>query len=390
MINLLYASTTELDDVDLAIKEIHDGLQKSGTILKYAAGIITCHAEFVHYGITERLCKSLPFNIVGTTTNASSLPGQIDTIQLSLSVLTSDTVQMIAVATGELTVENSDEQLKNAYNEAISKLTGNIKPKMMITFGPLMTVLSGEDLVDKLTVITDGLPIYGSISLDHNDDYHQAQTIYNGTPSFTKLNFLLLAGDFDFKFKCASISPACIILTNAIITKSNGSILMEVNDMKVKEYFRTLGLITANDTLEGSNIIPFVLDYKDGTEPVVRAIFMLDENEHAVCGGNMPVGSSLSIGSLNRDDVLSTTKNLVQQIIAEDNPSCIYLFSCIARNFALGVDMLAEMNMVDPLMKNVPYHFSYAGGEICPVYNSALKKWINRFHNDTISICIFR
>jgi hypothetical protein len=389
MINLLYASTTELDDVDLAISEIHEKLKKSGKILKYAVGILTCHAEFVHNGITEKLGASLPFKIVGTTTNASSVPGQINTIQLSLSVLTGDNVQLVAVATDELTVDNSDELLKKAYANALSELTGGVTPKMMITFGPLMTVLSGEDLVDKLTAITDGIPIYGSISLDHNDDYHEAQTIYNGISSFSKLNFLLLAGDFDFKFKCASISPDHIILTNAIITKASGSLLMEVNDMKVKDYFRTLGLITANDTLEGSNIIPFVLDYKDGTEPVVRAIFMLNEDEHAVCGGNMPIGSSLSIGSLNRDDVLNTTKSLVQRIIAEDNPSCVYMFSCIARNFALGVDMLAEMNMVDPLMQNVPYHFSYAGGEICPVYNSALGKWVNRFHNDTISICIF-
>ncbi|ULQ59833.1 FIST C-terminal domain-containing protein [Brucepastera parasyntrophica] len=151
---------------------------------------------------------------------------------------------------------------------------------------------------------------------------------------------------------------------------------------------QSLGLMT-DYGVEGTNAIPFVIDYNDGTKPIARAIYAITTEGYAACGGEMPVNATLAIGSIDYEDVIGTTTETVETVLHTDKKEGLLIFSCLARNLALGADALAEMETVsEKIQSSVPYHFSYSGGEICPVYTED-GNLVNRFHNNTFIACVF-
>jgi hypothetical protein len=119
----------------------------------------------------------------------------------------------------------------------------------------------------------------------------------------------------------------------AIITKAEGNILMELNDMPLSRYLEHSGLM---DAWVATVSFPLVIDYNDGTKPVLLS-------------------------------------------------SC---FSCLTRYPVLGMDTSAELEQVGPSIHNSTYQFCYSGGEICPVYVEKNKGLVNRFHNCTLIACV--
>jgi hypothetical protein len=135
--------------------------------------------------------------------------------------------------------------------------------------------------------------------------------------------------------------------------------------------------------------LPFMLDYGDGTPPVSKVFIGLNENKHAICAGAMPEGSTLYLGVFDKEDVLLTSGKVIAEAMRGDNPSVVFVYSCISRNMSLGSDLFAEVNLVKKeVAKKAPVLMAYSGGEMCPtqINQSAA---INRFHNNTIILCIF-
>ncbi|MDR3185358.1 MAG: FIST C-terminal domain-containing protein [Christensenellaceae bacterium] len=389
MIKQLTASTSEIDDVELALSQILTQLDLKNNLLKNTVGLVTCFSEFIDSGVYQSLCDVLPFEIVGTTTISSSVDGHIGSMLLTISVMTSDDVYFSVGQTPDLSIETDlDLVFQIAYTNAKVKLKQD--PIMMLAYTPLIYNVGGEIMLTSLDAITNGLPIFGTISLDHTSDYHGASTLCNKSVSKTALVFVLIAGNVTPNFGIAAISADRIRRHRAIITKSNNNILESVNGISTKDYFLSLGLGSADGAIEGINVIPFVLDYKDDTLPVVRAMFSFTPEGYAVCGGNMPEKAILAIGSLDRDDILLTAKELIKGVVDENSSTALVIFSCVSRTLALGADPLAEMQEVSAVSKSVHYQFCYSGGEICPVYDQNKKKWVNRFHNDTIVFCNFK
>lgn len=385
MLKMLTAYSTEIDDVEAAVAGILGQLDLAGNLLANAAGIVTCYPEFVESGVVAALCKAAPFPVVGCTTLAAAVPGDLGQLILSLSVLTSDDVAFSCGMTDGLQTRTR-EAMTETYAAARAELPG--EPSFMISFAPLLYNVAGDAIIDNLNEVTDGLPNFGTCAVDHNPDYRDSGTICNGVYSRSELSFLLLSGDVEPRFLIASISEDRILKQKAIITKSEGNQLLEVNNMSVLQYLQSIGLAT-DGSIEGVNSIPFVIDYNDGTKPIARAIFALTDDGHAVCGGTMPEGATLAVGAINYQEVVSTAMQMVDDALATGKRGGLLMFSCIIRNLSLGVDTLAEMEAVrEGVGSKMPYQLSYSGGEICPVYNEAGKP-VNRFHNDTIVACLF-
>jgi len=384
MVTMLTAQTFEIDDLDLAVSEIHEQLDLPNKQLKYAVGILACYPEFLDTGVAKAICDSLPFDVVGTTTLACGTPGDKGTMMLALSVLTSDDVALTATRSKSL-VEDHRSAIAVAYDKGLASLPG--EPSMIITLAPVMDYLSGDVLIETLGEVSSGLPLFGTLPCDHTNDYNQTYVIHNGVGYENTLAMILLSGPVEPKFYIVSIPEEKRQKQNAIITASEGNVLHRVNDMPLLSYLETLGLAESN-SVETAKIIPFVVDYNDGTTPVVRGIYRFTPDGSAMCGGLMPKGSTLSVGSLDHDDVISSTRTLIQTIRKESNPKVMLVMSCICRGWTLGMDVLAEMETVEEESGEIPFMFSYSGGEICPVYNEGGKTF-NRFHNYTCVICTF-
>lgn len=383
MIKTLTAYTYEIDDVDAAVAEIFERLDSS-SLMKNSVGLINCFAEFIGSGVVSALCEKLPFDTVGCTTLAGACPGQIDQALLTLTVLTSDDVDFSAVMSESL-VEEQDGPISEAYNRALKKLKGN--PSLILAYAPLINHVGGDKIVDALDKASGDVPIFGTLALDHTQDYHLSETIYNGESSRGSLAFVLIEGAVSPKFYVTSISESKIQKQKTIITSSDGNVVKEVNGIPILKYLEALGIAKDNE-IAGANVIPFVIDYNDGTKPIARAIFATTPDGYAVCGGEMPVNSTLAIGAIDRTDVLGTAEAIAKEL-SHLKTNGVLLFSCMARFLVLGGDYLAEMKTIDAALNGkAAYQICYSGGEICPMIN-ADGKIFNRFHNDTLVVCAF-
>jgi hypothetical protein len=384
MIKSLVAHTSEVDSKEDAISEILEQLDIENKLLKNSVGILSCYAEFIDSDIVKELSNKLPFDIVGTTTIGNSTNGDMSHTMLSLLVLTSDDVQF---ATGVSEPINDDPArfLSELYDKTKSELAGD--PKLMITFAPLIFNIGGDVITDILNDASGGVPIFGTVCIDHHSDYRDAQVFRNGEGYKNSTVILLLSGDVDPEFKLVSISDKKILKQKAVITESEGNILKKVNDIPALQYLEKLGLAKEGN-IEGINSVPYIIDLNDGSKPIARAIYGATPEGYTICGGAMPVGATLSVGSIDYDDVVETSAKTLNDILKLSQNDFALMFSCLSRIMALGLREFDEMKIVeDTIGDKIPFQFVYSGGEICPVFdkNGKIK---NSFHNDTLVVCL--
>lgn len=388
MIKTLSAFTYEIDEPEIAVAEILGQLDMDNNLRKNSLGIISCFSEYIESGVVETLCKHLPFPVAGITTLGNSTLGEATDMLLAISVLTSDDVSFVASATRPLTAEDLNDAVKEAYSDAIEKCPE--APAMAFAYLPLMNHLGGDIILIALNDATGGIPIFGPTAVDHNvgsGTYSTAQPILNGEGFKDSLVFVLVCGDVQPTFLIASVSSERVNKQKAIITDSEGTIVKKINDKPVIEYMGDLGL-AKDGTISGLNAIPFVIDYNDNTTRITRSVFAITPEGYAVCGGDMPLHGTLSIASLEFDDIINTSKTIAKEALKINGKSFVLMYACVARNLVLGADTLAEMEAVKAeLSEKIPFQFSYAGGESCPVFTPDGKS-VNRYHNCTLIACV--
>jgi hypothetical protein len=304
-------------------------------------------------------------------------------MRFCLTVLTADDCQLTTAATGPLMgdleggISTTVEKAKSDLGQAV---------KLALAFLPMAGV-GGEIMLAALDKELGGAPIFGSVGCDHDTaEYSNTYIIRNGECFRDCLSFLLISGNVKPRFIVTATSEKNLKKQPAVITASEGCLLKEVNNMTVRAYFESIGLV-AGKGVEGMSSVPFVVDYNDGTQPVARAIYGLNEDGSAVCGGIMPEGGMLYIGRMDVEDILLTSEQSVQNLLKTVGLCGIIMFPCLGRNMVLAVDPFAEIDTVKNLIGDlVPWHLAYSGGECCPVY-AADGRTVNRFHNFTFIGC---
>ena len=200
---------------------------------------------------------------------------------------------------------------------------------------------------------------------------------------------ILIYGDIKPKFFVANISESRLLEKSAVVTKSSGHVLMEVNERPVINYFEDMGLVEASESQYAMSTLPFLLDYNDGTPRVSKVFVMLTPEKYALCAGAMPEGSTLYMTVTDKDDVILTTGEIVDKIVAESGEASLLLaYSCICRSITLGSEQYKEMELLrQKIGSGLPFIMANSGGEICPTQVSGGKA-INRFHNNAFIACL--
>jgi hypothetical protein len=382
------AYTREIDDAETAVSEIREQMEAGGGLLRNTVGFLTCYSDFLESGTVREICGALPFEVIGSTTLSSATEGSSGELLLTLMVLTSDDVSFSVGLTGPILSEDPTP-LREAYESALAA-GGAEKPALMITFAPLLMNVGGDFYVNSFTEISGGTPNFGMMAVDHNSDYHETRVIRNGEAWADRCAFVLLFGEVRPRFFMASISPEKIFREKGVVTDSRGNQLRTVNGRPVTEYLRSIGLNRdENETIVGINSFPFIVDYNDGTLPVVRIMFANTPEGYAVCGGDIPVGATLSVGSINAEEVVATTGKTLTATLADGKCDCLLMFSCVGRYFTLGYEPMIEIDKVREILSaaGIPWQLTYSGGEFCPVRARSGEAITNRSHNDTIVIC---
>ncbi|MDR1483662.1 MAG: FIST C-terminal domain-containing protein [Planctomycetaceae bacterium] len=393
MITTLTAYTYEVDDIDAAVSEILDQLELEKNLLKNRVGIVHCSTDFVDSGVFRALCAKLPFNVAGITTVGSAVHDEIGEIILTIMVLTSDSVNFNIGLTDPITSRN-EAVLRNAYEKAVANLSG--KPALAISYFPLSTAVfgaGGDFVAFTLSQISGGVPVFGTMPIDNTHDFHEARILCNGNDYYDRFAFILIqAENLIPRFYLISISDEDIRKERGTVTNAQGNLLYSVDDMPILEYLKNkLGLALDEKDPSSVHMIPLLMDFGDGATPVVRAMNNFNNENVAVCSGELIKGVTLLTGRFNKEIVLRTTAQILQKILnAEKDANGLLIYSCAARYWTLGLDSTAELEIMrDSLAKSaIPYLTGYSCGELCPVKNPN-GELISRMHNYTFIACAF-
>jgi hypothetical protein len=391
MIKMISAHTGEIDDAEAAVTELLGQIQPERNLRSHSVGLISCFADFISSGTAAEIAAKLPFEIAGTTTLAAADADGFGELLLVLTILTSDEDEFVTGVSGPFTGED-ESLLRSAYEKAAGGRPD--KPGLMISFAPLLLNVSGDFFAEAWSSITGNVPVFGTLSVDHHQDYSEAHTFLNGKAYRDRLVFVLCYGDIKPTFIIGGISDKKLFRDKGVITASQGNQLQTVNGISAADYLLSLGLSKdENGSIAGINAFPFVLNYNDGSPPIIRIMFAITPEGYAVCGGRMPEGAILTVGNIDAEEVISTTEEVLKNalVIGENNgnKSGMLIFSCVGRFFIQGYNNSAEMERARAVLKDkIPFHMTYSGTELCPVYgkNGAI---VNRSHNDTIVICVF-
>ncbi len=383
MLKMLTAFTDEIDEAELAVKAVLEQLDIPNALLRHSVGLLFCYADFVETGVAQAICEALPFDVVGCTTLTNGVPGGAGMATLSLAVLTSDDVRFSATMSESL-ADQPEERMREAF--ALARRGLPEKPALAFALAPLLMEPGGEVISDAIFAAAEDTPVFGSTACDHTLTLDKSYTLLNGRVEKASASLVLVYGDVHPRFFLKVISEEKIQKQKAIITDSEGGTLREVNGMPLMQYMEMLG-VSKNNGIENIGVVPFIVKYNDGTPPVARVIYTITPEGHALCGGKMPVGSTLAVGRLDVDDIRNTAWRTVTEAMGGETPNALLMFPCVARNVVLGVDYLTEVDIVRQTLGDAfPYLLAYAGGELCPDTDDS-GRLLNRFHNFTFVAC---
>jgi len=385
------AYTSEVDDEQLAIEQIKEQLQLETVQLKNTIGIVACHYEFVMSGVAQAVCNALPFDVVGTISNTQSIGGQAGVLFLTIMVITSDDVEFDVALTKPL-VQEPGKEIAESYKAAVS--TRSDKPALVLVFAPFILQNSGDEYVTALAEASGGVPCFGTLAVDDTSDFANCFSLYNDNYYKDRMAMVIAYGNLSPKFYIANISMDKILDTTAVVTKSSGHMVMEINGRPVIDFIENLGLTKASTTQYALASIPFLIDYNDGSPMVAKIFLQLTPEGHALFAGAIPEGSILHSALASKEDVYLTTGQAIEQIRQDvEGASGLLTYSCVSRGVTIGGDQLGEMIFVADKINSMAagklsLMMAYSGGEICPTQVMGADA-VNRFHNNTFIACLF-
>ncbi len=388
------AHTFELDDAALAVKEILQGLP-AGILEeaqnKHAVGIVSTHADALSAGIMQAFHEIMPFDVVGMSTFGSAGAGEADLALLTFTLFISQEVRFATAMTEVLDLEdavhgNFQQALEKAYTTIEEKL--GEKPCLLITYAPFSPEVTGQSITTYLTKISQGVPLFGALASDETAHCSNSYVMHNAEYAKDRLVLLAMAGPITPHFYIASLVPDSLRNKTSLITAAEENTVYTINDMPVMDYVYGLGF-SANAWLEAGTVIPFLVDYKDGSPLVARELFGVSAEKHAIFGGEMPIGAQIYLAMQSSEGILQSAESVVEKICAHSDSACAALVvNCVGRSLILGGNPLAEAHKsIEKLEGRLPYHHIYARGEICPVYLPNGQSQ-NRFHNFSFVVCV--
>jgi hypothetical protein len=301
---------------------------------------------------------------------------------LTVTVLTSDDV-IFASGVSTPVGDSVDAPLTDLYKSVNAKLPE--KPVMLMPFVPFLFNVGGDEFVEKLDALSGGIPAFGTLSISNETDFSRTFTFYNGESYPASMALAALAGGAAPEFLSASPGAENILKQKAVITGTNRNVLKTINNMPGLKYLESIGLAKDGD-VGGLVSMPFIISLEDGSV-LVRACLGADQEGALILCGAVPVNSNIALGTMGFEDVISSTESKIKEALKAAGDRGLLMYSCAARNWALGMQPLAEHEKTKECLGDASYHFVYSGGEIFPSRLSD-GRVVNHLQNDSLIICI--
>ncbi len=375
---------SEDPDAREAMIEIRESIEGSFSGQQIKAGMLFASIDFDREELLTTVDEFWPgIELIGCTTDgevSSKLGFMEDSVVLIL--FASDSIDITAGIGAKLS-ENTETACHKAVNSARSKT--DKEPVMCIAFPDVLNS-SGQRIVDSLVFeLGRDVPLLGGAA---GDQWRLQKTyqFYGNQILSDSIPVLLFSGPLDISF---SAGFGCeLVGKEALVTKSDGTLLQEINSEPATEYFKSI----LGEGTKPANEVPLAVLNEDGEVDYLRtpATDFGSEMGAVHLFADIREGSRVQSVLMDRDSLVAGCADAVN--IAEarfpsgKNPDVVLIFSCAGRKIMLGMRTEEEQRSVREVVDStVPCAGFYTYGEICP---SVSVEEGAKFHNHTFVIAL--
>ncbi|MDD6036560.1 MAG: FIST N-terminal domain-containing protein [Lachnospiraceae bacterium] len=385
--------TEEIDDYEDAAAELKEQLE-GFELCKNTIGILYINADNDIAEMMNCFTEAFDFPLVGSTALAqlNSSTGYCDA-GITMIVLTADDCQFdIGMAEG-LTCENYEEQITAEYQRV--KAISGADEKLIIAYGGKITGSVGDDFIHVFDKLSNGVPVFGGLASD-GFSFTKYFIFSNEKIDHFGLVFVLISGNVKPLFAC-EYSVSTENGFSAVVTKSKGNMILELNRGKFLDVLKEEGVGSDNSDQFQFIGSPFTatLEMEDGAKVrVLRFLTIIDQpTRSGGFLGGVPEGSGLGIAVINRDDVEKSVAEALRKLLEQMSKENEYKYStflfssCGGRYLLLTKDRDAEARAIQTVLpENVSAAGFYSYGEFAPVTMEDSGKSYNVFHNSTFTV----
>jgi len=391
------AITYELDNAINAARQLAESIDKQLAMEKNAVGILFCDADLDGAVVTGELKNQLGIEIAGMTTlTALDRDGHHEAAAV-LTVLTAEDCVFIAKASESLASKDFEQRITKVCGEASPKGKGLETTGIMFALCPNGMPFSGDKYTGILSKELGNVPIMGGVASD-DYDFERARVFLSGEEYRDSLILVGVWGNVKPVFSIRHVTSRFAERIRRI-TEADDNIVYKVGDETFVQYLEGFGLKTdVSDPVLAFTSYPMMLTSGEaaGEVPLMRHISSLDHADGSgAFFGDVPVGTMANICLINKDDIVAACRDSMNALLEEAGKQPDYHYttvlciSCCGRAMILGADSDAEGRVLSELLPaGLSLTGAYCLGEICPtLYKEG--KTVNRFHNCSITFCMF-
>lgn len=395
--------TYQIDDLEAAVDELISNLKNNFTLRKNSCGILFCESDMELLEFVSLLKNRLDFDIIGCSTIATMDNREgLHTMSITFIVLTDDECDFSVAVSGIITPENIFKEVENVYKNSIGKLSGD--PKLIFALPPHFINIMLDEYTNIFNEIAPGIPVLGGLpSYLNNGD--MSCTLYNSSAYTDRLVIITISGNIKPVITVQTLEGTSVDRKRKV-TLSDKNIFYKVGNQTFAEYLSELGidfakLCAANSSLPfyANPLLVENVKNNDGDSfSFIRAIHRVNfEDGSGISIGLVPQGATISLSTLNRDEIektaLSGIESLTNEMKKEEQEgykySTILAISCIARYQVMLPKVSIEADIIIPkLPKDITFAGFYSYGEIAPLPSKKLGS-VNFAHNETLVLCAF-
>jgi len=367
-----------------AIEEIQEQVDEVLKGHKPKAGILLCAIDFEYQELLKAINENWPgLELIGCTTDgevSSKVGFSEDSVVLIL--FASDTIDITA-GIGEGLANNLEFACKKAVEIASSK---SDRESALCIALPDALSHSGQSIVNSLVgELGKDVPLIGGAA---GDQWQLEKTFqfFNGNVYNGSVPVLLFSGPLEFSY---ALGLGCnLVGEEATVTKSDGSLLQEINSEPAVKYYQNMVGSGVNRATE----IPLAVLTENGEIDYLRtpATDFDEETGSVPMFADISEGTKVSKALMSKDSLLSSCaeagKTVLNRYPSVSKPSIALLFSCAGRKIWLGTRTGEEQKLLSGVIdSSIPSAGFYTYGEICP---STQVEDGAKFHNHTIVIAL--
>ncbi len=355
-----------------AVDEITEQIttKMSGLLPQAAMVFIAQHHDIAL--VARTVCDTFPgIQLIGCTTNGE-VSSELRFQQDSIAIIAFHSTSLMFRST---MARNIDQ---NTYASVAAAVNDNIlrpSPPSLCLTTPAALVVSASTVLDCLKKrLGNTFPIFGGIAGDDRK-FKKTHQLCNREVVTSGVPLLFVYGPVEYSVAIAS--GWNVIGEPAIVTRSKGSVVCEINNQPAIAFYKKY---LGNDLLLSPEY-PLAL-LRDGFYELRAPLSKQKDNKSIAFGGDIPEGAQVQLTTATRHDILQASSHAIEQALISykgERVDAALLFSCAARKYLLGTRTGQEYALLEDRIKGIEACGFYTYGEIGPHEPGTQ----TQFHNQT-------